>query len=520
LFYPFSETLLKKSILISIIFISLIGSGIGGYFLINELVMNSLEKRVKLTAVKIPEEIMKGDSLPVTLELLIGDNKEIVITSFSLGIESGTYSLNGTVNYNLLESIEGEGSHTVVLFVGPLLDTSTGYFALNGGEFRINSLNLVFEGRIPQINKILDNSFTVISGLEEEQLVNRNFQDGLDSWEMKQSDENVSVSVVQSSPLEEESLKITNLEEINSSVSSWIAISQTLNLTQTHFISFQQSIISTNCSFEVYLYTDGIKVNMSLILDETSATDQLIHYGYADGFSNITLQIVFAYADNATEFYLDNLSILQYVHRVFVVVLNDNWEIIGNEIGRDSPSRAIEGASFYFVRELGYELIPIIEHEWHPPNVSMEVVDDLGLEAAGEKLSLNRSWHVAKGRSDLNHGFDLLTGFSNRTSEHFGFAYYTYNVAFHFAQSKELGEEYSWVTIVNDFADNLVQHEISHNFGAHDRDRTYWPPSVMSKPSTPEQVYEDVLGNKLWLIVNNWLIEDIVLMLEHRKMFD
>jgi len=369
--------------------------------------MNTLEKRVKVTTVTIPEEIMKGNSLPITLELLIEGNKEIVITSFSMGIESGTYSLNGTVQYNLLESIEGEGSHTVVLFVGPLLNTSTGYFALNSGEFRINSLNLAFEGRIPQINRILDNSFSVISGIEEEQLVNRNFQNGLDNWKVQQSDENVSVSIAQSSPLEEESLQIINIEEINSSEPSWIAISQTLNLTQTHFISFQQSIISDNCSFEVYLYTDGVKANMSLTLDETSATDQLIHYGNADGFSNLTLQIVFTYAENATEFYLDNLSILQYVHRVFVVVLNDNWETVGNEIGRDSPSRAIEGASFYFMREMGFELLPIIEHEWHPPSVSMGVVDDLGLEAAGEKLSLNRSWHVANGKSDLNHGFDL-----------------------------------------------------------------------------------------------------------------
>ena len=511
---------MKKSIIISIILISLIGTGIGGYFLINELVMNSLEKRVKVTAVTIPEEIMKGDSLPITLELLVEGNKEIVITSFFLNIESETYSLNGTVQYNLFENIEGEGSHTVVLFVGPLLNTSAGYFALNSGEFRVNSLNLVFEGRIPHINKSLNNSFTVISGLEEEQLVNRNFQNGLNNWEVKQSDENVSVSVIQNSPLQEESLQITNIEEINSSKPSWIAISQTLNLTQTHFISFQQSIISTNCSFEVYLYTDNIKANMSLNLNEASATNQIIHYGYANGFSNVTLQIVLAYADNATEFYLDNLSILRYVHRVFVVILNEDWETVDNEIGRDSPSKAIEGASYYFMREMGFELLPIIEHEWHPPNVSMGVVDDFGLETAGEKLSLNRSWYVAKGRSDLNHGFDLLTCFSNRTSEHFGWAYYTYNVAFHFAQSKELGEEYSWVTIINDFAENLVQHEISHNFGAHDRDRTYWPPSVMSKPSTPDQVVGDLLGNKLWLIVNNWLIEDIELMLQYRKMFD
>ena len=511
---------MKKSILISVILISLIGEGIGGYFLINELVINSLEKKVKLTAVTIPEEIMKGESLPITIELLNEGKKEIRITFVSFGIESSTYSLNGTIQYDIGERTSWKGSRTIVFNVGPLLNTSIGYFALNNGMFRVNYLSIGFEGRIPQINEILDNSFTVISGLEEEQLTNGNFQNGLDNWEFKQSDENVSASVVQSSPLVEESLKITNIKEINSSESSWVTVSQTLNLTQTHFISFQQSIVSTNCSFDLYLYTDGVKSNMSLSLNETSTTNQLIHYGYADGFSNLTLQIVFAHADNATEFYLDNLSIFQYVHRVFVVILNDNWETVGNEIGRDSPSRAIEGASYHFMREMGIELLPIIEQEWHPPSVSMGVVDDLGLEAAGEKLSLNRSWHVANGRSDLNHGFDLLTCFSNRTSDHFGWAYKTYNLAFHFAQSEELGEEYSWVTIINDFAENLVQHEISHNFGAFDRDRTYWPPSVMSKPSTPEQVYEDVITEKLWLIVNNWLVEDIVIMLQYRKMFD
>ena len=42
----------------------------------------------------------------------------------------------------------------------------------------------------------------------------------------------------------------------------------------------------------------------------------------------------------------------------------------------------------------------------------------------------------------------------------------------------------------------------------------------MSKPSTPEQAIADFTTNLLWLQVNNWLLEDILLMLKNRAMFD
>ena len=122
-------------------------------------------------------------------------------------------------------------------------------------------------------------------------------------------------------------------------------------------------------------------------------------------------------------------------------------------------------------------LIPILELEWHPIDASWDVVDDDAKAAAGVMLGLEGDWDVAAGRSAYNHGFDLLTSYSNQTSEHYGFAYYKMNACFHFGQSEELGE-YSWLTIVADWAENLIQHEISHNFGAYDRDRTFFPPSV------------------------------------------
>ena len=124
-------------------------------------------------------------------------------------------------------------------------------------------------------------------------------------------------------------------------------------------------------------------------------------------------------------------------------------------------------------------------------------------------------WFASPADHRLHCGADA----ASIASDHFGFAYYERNACFNFAQSEELGE-YSWLTIVGDWAENLIQHEVSHLFGAEDRDRTFDPPSVMSKPSNPDQVIADFSINKLWLQVNNWLMEDILLMLANRAMFD
>ncbi|MHA1260467.1 MAG: hypothetical protein ACTSRO_12700 [Candidatus Heimdallarchaeaceae archaeon] len=42
----------------------------------------------------------------------------------------------------------------------------------------------------------------------------------------------------------------------------------------------------------------------------------------------------------------------------------------------------------------------------------------------------------------------------------------------------------------------------------------------MTKPTTAEQALADFTTNRLWLQLNNWLFEDIKLMIENRGMFD
>ena len=509
---------MRRIVIASLIFIGILSIGISGYFLTNMIINNYFSGEAELVFISMPLEKTKGDPVPITLEVNLEGISKAIIQSLEIGISSNTYSLNSSITYNLNQEIE-RGSQIILVEMGPLLNTSTGFFALNVGEYNIYSVKIVFVDKIQAINQNLDFSLNITNLPETEQITNGDFSDYLNSWQGDLEDSRTEAWISTHPSLEGNCLRFTNIEPIGLVNSTWISISQTVNLTKTHFLSFDQVIESTNSSIEFNLFVNGIKANMSLILDSSSPQNQLIYFGTGVDVATITLQVVFIYADNSTNVYLDNLSILQYEHRVFVFMLNDNWEISGKEIARNDLFTTMHNTSTYFEKDLGVKLIPVLELPWHPEDVSMSVVDNIALQTAGELLGLDGSWDVEHGRSLNNHGFDLLTSFSNQTSEHFGFAYYEYNAAFHFAESEELGE-YSYIGIIADWAENLVQHEIAHNFGAEDRDRTYDPVSVMSKPVTPQQVWDDFSHGWLWLQVNNWLIEDILLMLENRAMFD
>ena len=226
-------------------------------------------------------------------------------------------------------------------------------------------------------------------------------------------------------------------------------------------------------------------------------------------------------ADSNSNVFLDNLTLLSYEHRVFVVSLNDNWEIAEDVEIRKSPSIYIENASFHFEKTFGIKLIPLLELNWFPTTTAYPEVYEIGKEIAGELLNLNGEWDAIAGRSTNNNGFDHLLCFSNQTGEHYGFAFIERNIAFHFAQSDELDQYLPGsLSIPDEWGENIIQHEVSHNFGALDRDRAIYPPSIMSKPYSASQALEDLYSNRLWSQVNNWLIQDILLILSNRMMYD
>ncbi|MHA1202763.1 MAG: zinc-dependent metalloprotease family protein, partial [Candidatus Heimdallarchaeaceae archaeon] len=176
------------------------------------------------------------------------------------------------------------------------------------------------------------------------------------------------------------------------------------------------------------------------------------------------------------------------------------------------PMVYIRNASTYFEKDLGIKLIPILELIWKPATTEYPAVHDYAKQIAGEQMGLEGDWEFFYGRSLNNNGFDFLSCFSNQTSDHYGFAFLNSNMAYHFAQSRELENYLGFsFSMPDEWAENIVQHEISHDFGALDRDRAIYAPSVMSKPYTVEQALAQV---------NNWLLDDILLMLANREMFD
>ncbi len=510
---------LRKTISILLISITVGGFATASYFLSKFLIERNNVNKVQLVAISLPETIIKGESLESVIQLEISGRKGIFIQRVEFEIYSVAYDLNGSIQCEINKTTEHTGSYNLTVLINPFLNTTTGYFALNVGEYTLNSFRIIFEKKIPVIQEELASIFQVINPTSKELLENGNFQDDLVGWNLLKKDNNLTNEIIVQDSLNGKSFFVYNNQNISSENSTWISISQTINSTNSRFLSFSQYLEGDNFSIEINLLINGIKVDMGVVLGILSEKEQLIYYGNSTSTVDITLQINFLSAEIGTKLYLDDISIAKYEHRVFVVLLNDNWEIIGNEMGRKNLFESIAETSFFFEKYLGIKLIPILELEWYPNNTSKEVVDLIALHDAGELLNLQDDWDIVYGRSSKNHGFDLLLTFSNRTSEHYGFAYYERNAAFHFGQSEELGE-YSWISIVEDWAENLIQHEISHNFGAHDRDRLVSPPSVMSKPSTPEQAIADFTTNLLWLQVNNWLLEDILLMLKNRAMFD
>lgn len=510
---------LRKSL--SIVFISLVvgGAVTGCYFLSKYLIDRSNANKVQLLAISIPETIIKGESLETLIQFEIGGRKGVFIQRVEFDIYSSVYDLNGTVSYEVNKITEHTGKYNLSAFIHPFLNSSVGYFALNTGEYTINSIEIIFEEKIPLIKENVGFNFQVVNPTSKELLENGDFYNNLVGWNLLFKDNNLTTEIIEQETLEGKSLHVYNNQKITIENSTWISISQSINTTESHFLSFEQYSEGSNFSIEISLFIDGIKSDMELTLDIFSEKEQLIYYGNLTDITEITLQIKFLFAEIDTKLYLDNISVMKYEHRVFVVMLNDNWETIGDEIGRKKLFESIFDTSFFFETYLGIKLIPVLELDWNPENTSMDVVDNIALNDAGEMLNLQEDWDVVYGRSTKNHGFDLLLAFSNETSEHYGFAYRERNAAFHFGQSEELGD-YSWISIVESWAENLIQHEISHNFGALDRDRSEFPPSVMSKPSTPEQAIADFTTNLLWLQVNNWLIDDILLMLKNRAMFN
>ncbi|MCK5141285.1 MAG: hypothetical protein KAQ70_03750 [Candidatus Heimdallarchaeota archaeon] len=486
---------------------------------ITQIVINSTSDS-ELTIISVEESTTKGDPVKIVAEVYIGKRGDILIEGIQFGIVSEIYNFNTTVFQEINQTKSGRASYNITIFLQPLLNSSDGFYALNVGDYNLYSANIMFGEQLPSVFKKINFDFSIINPVREEKATNGDFGDELAGWEINKLDTILIPDLEVSSPLDGASFHVSNVDTIIAANQTWVSISQNMNLTNAHFVSFD-ILLDKPGILGVNLTINSNPQTMDLVLTESSSTNQIVYFEHTEGIANVTLLIIFSEISEYSNVYLDNISVISYEHRVFIVSLNDNWEYRNDEIFRKNPIIYIRNASTYFEKDLGIKLIPILELTWQLATTEYPAVYNYAKQIAGDMLDLEGDWDVYYGRSLNNHGFDFLSCFSNQTSDHFGFAFLNSNIAFHFAQSRELENYLGFsFSMPDEWAENIIQHEISHDFGALDRDRAIYSPSVMSKPYTVEQALADLAISKLWSQVNNWLIDDILLMLANREMFD
>ena len=223
-----------------------------------------------------------------------------------------------------------------------------------------------------------------------------------------------------------------------------------------------------------------------------------------------TLQLNFSIFN--TEVVSVNIDIITRFTPIYSIIANNNFEGENNE---NEYFHAIEyylaQASERFENTLNVSFIPVakVNFESNTESSYDELVDD-AKSKIGSSLHLhNNTWTHDRGTQEENMGADVLLIFTNKIMDYLGIVIYAPdssnagNIAAH-AQGTLNGAE---LPLPPRFADNLIQHELSHIFDAPDRFRPE-EPSIMTK-STVDTAVADIYNGQFWLFLTTWLEEDI-----------
>ncbi|MHA2307759.1 MAG: hypothetical protein ACXABJ_00565 [Candidatus Heimdallarchaeaceae archaeon] len=143
---------LRKTLSILLISITVGGFATASYFLSRFLIERNNADKVQLVSISFPETVIKGESLESVILLEISGRKGIFIQRVEFEIYSAAYDLNGSIRCEVNRITEHTGNYNLTVLIEPFLNATTGYFALNVGEYAFNSLRIIFEKKIPVIH--------------------------------------------------------------------------------------------------------------------------------------------------------------------------------------------------------------------------------------------------------------------------------------------------------------------------------------------------------------------------------
>ena len=424
-----------------------------------------------------PEVIDVGQELIV--DLTVNTSEETMLLSASLTVINSSIEYTEVLDLGEIQLNDSTSLQTELNF-GSGIEGNHSFLALQNGNYLIKGFNLYYLSclHFSSMNIPIKKSLVV----QDSQVENRAESA---EWTLFQSKVENNVS----SPPEVSSLSGALLNFSASTFNRSISIETQLDLSGVLELDVLSSFLN------ISLFIDG-SPNGSYF---GSIEFPIVSY---IGIHNISLGF-FLVANSTVSI---ELSMLTKSITIMTVVIDDQWSSTF-----PTPEYFLNQVNSRFKRYFNITFaisatIPVI---WDGGTDLFELVS-YAKEQFNEQLGLN--WKEDRVYHQSNYGLNMMLIMTNKTMDHYGIVLGDgggpFNIAVNAGGSIFAGGQ----RLSASWGDNLLQHEISHVFGALDRYSSSDSPSVMTKASNATEVLADILNNRLWLTLTNWLYKDLLLM--------
>lgn len=440
------------------------------------------------------KDFYKGESIPFELQVIV-ESSPARLETITLGVRD--LNLSRSANQSIqLDMLINPGTHSLPLELNPGFNID-GFVALVNKNYTLTSYRLNYT----QIQ--LKQS---ISGELNHNLFGKLYSVYDQAEEMTWTPRSITNATLN---VNNNNITLTSTNE-NATATIYTEIETTAYTRLYYNVTGQ-----TNSS---------IQIGINNFVNITNSTAGHLPIGEYQGRQNVTILF------NITNH--ENISIVFSIPTrkiaIMTVVASNNWEEVsedGLKFHNASYYMDLYNTHFSSVFNMTFVNVANVDFDSSPGSSNLLIMREEAIKAVGTNLKLNQSrWAVGVGTQLENAGGDILLILSNKTMDHLGIVYRApdgennLNLAIAVGGSLNTGQISVKLRLRSTWADNLIQHELSHIFRAPDRWTEDDPPSVMTK-SRPIDAYIDFASSNFWLGRTNWLEADIQTMVDHFDIF-
>ncbi len=425
----------------------------------------------------------KGEMIPVILHVDVLDGYAYVDT-LSVAIRSEVYDKEAVQNVFVNETL-APGSYELALELSPSFYDKS-FLALNFGNYQFLNFSISFEQRRQTLvlSDIFDYTIEIIPYESVNQANKLNWTTIITSNEISVSNNNITL--------------------ISDGTGDTVMMTE---------------IITAGYTSVDYLITGAVNSIVELSIGDavSSSNNGSIPIGVLTENTNITIMANLTNSETV----IISLGINTRKNVIFTVSANNYWTGLSSDsLIFQNPAYYINQVSRRYERTFNISFMEVAEFHFNKRSGTnlFDLIADAKSQAAKSLDLFNSTWTADTGPMIENDGADIMYIFTNTTMDHLGVVIGSYGGAYNMAVNARGSKFQGDYRLPSSFADNLLQHESSHIFGAYDRWTYNEDPSVMTK-SMPEDVYYDIVTSQFWLLKTNWLEVDIQIMIRESTVF-